>query len=394
MEKITNPNLLEPLLPANGHRALEDLAIRLVSEAARLAGKLNVDAISCVGDLVRSTNCYYSNLIEGHNTHPVEIERALRGDYAHDLKKRNLQLEALAHIEVQRSIDESNPTPNQIFTKDYVCSLHRDFYRNLPEALHEVTAPITGSSVTIVGGEFRTGEVVVGGHLAPVATELDAFLKLFCERYNPEHLSALTRIISVAASHHRLLWIHPFFDGNGRVTRLFSHALFRSLGIGNALWSVSRGLARNVTTYKEKLASADGWREHDTDGRGSLSLRRLTEFCEFFLSVCIDQVEFMNSLLEPSTLLERIRQYCGSQPPTVLPRGSFELLREIILSGPVPRGRVSVITGYQERQARSITRALINHDVIKSPTPRAPLRLHIPHHVVETWFPRLYPPNI
>jgi len=43
-------------------------------------------------------NCYYSNLIEGHNTLPIDIDRALRDDYAGDPKRRNLQLEARAHM--------------------------------------------------------------------------------------------------------------------------------------------------------------------------------------------------------------------------------------------------------------------------------------------------------
>ena len=50
-------------------------------------------------------NCYYSNLIEGHDTHPVDIERALKNDYSRDEKKRDLQLEAKAHIIVQQGID-------------------------------------------------------------------------------------------------------------------------------------------------------------------------------------------------------------------------------------------------------------------------------------------------
>ena len=50
-------------------------------------------------------NCYYSNLIEGHDTHPIDIERALKGDYSDDAKKRDLQLEAKAHIAVQQWID-------------------------------------------------------------------------------------------------------------------------------------------------------------------------------------------------------------------------------------------------------------------------------------------------
>jgi len=43
---------------------------------------------SALADLVRSMNCYDSNSIEGHDTHPVDIERAFRNDYSRELRKR------------------------------------------------------------------------------------------------------------------------------------------------------------------------------------------------------------------------------------------------------------------------------------------------------------------
>lgn len=55
-----------------------------------------------LADLVRAMNCYCSNLIEGHDTHPIDIERAMRNDYSSDPKKRKLQLEAKAYIAVQK----------------------------------------------------------------------------------------------------------------------------------------------------------------------------------------------------------------------------------------------------------------------------------------------------
>lgn len=395
MDRIENPNLMEPLLPPSGTRKLEDLAVDLVSCAARLAGKLSQETVETVSCLVRSMNCYYSNLIEGHNTHPVDIERALCGDYSKDPKKRNLQLEAFAHIEVQALIDDPKTGFLDVVSKDHIMWLHREFCKRLPAELLKNHDPSTGKELTVVPGELRTGEVLVGNHLAPLASELPKFLELFEERYQPENLSALMRVIAVAASHHRLLWIHPFYDGNGRVARLFSHAFLKMLGIGSGLWSVSRGLARNVNEYKSQLAAADRWLEGDTDGRGSLSLEGLNNFCEFFLRTCIDQINFMEALLEPSLLTERVRKYCAEQiEAKKLPRGSFELLRELILSGSLSRSKVSEITGYQERQSRTITATLIDRALVKSASPRADLKLNIPHEVVETWFPKLYPPDL
>ena len=125
MERIEKSNLIEPLLPPDGVRKLEDLAVELVACTSRLACKLAKETVQSIGALVRSMNCYYSNLIEGHNTHPVDIERALHGDYAKDSKKRDLQLEAFAHIEVQSLIDSRTPAPRDIVSRDYLLWLHR-----------------------------------------------------------------------------------------------------------------------------------------------------------------------------------------------------------------------------------------------------------------------------
>ena len=120
--------------------------------------------------------------------------------------------------------------------------------------------------------------------LVPVdPKDIPAFLNRFADAYNSPMLSKLRKVIAVAASHHRLLWIHPFLDGNGRVTRLFSHAWLRELGIGSELWAVSRGLARQVDQYKSMLMVADEPRRGDLDGRGNLTQQGLNAFCEFFL---------------------------------------------------------------------------------------------------------------
>src|SRR5277367_48684 len=100
--------LMEPLVIGDGspHRAaLTDLALELAQKSAGFRRSLPESLLSSLADLVRSMNCYYSNLIEGHDTHPIEIERALKGDYSKDAKKRDLQLEAKAHIDVQRWLD-------------------------------------------------------------------------------------------------------------------------------------------------------------------------------------------------------------------------------------------------------------------------------------------------
>jgi hypothetical protein len=84
-------------MPADGMELLENLAFDLAREASELSGQLHPIVRLCVAALVRSMNCYYSNLIEGHNTHPRDIDRALAADYSADPLRRDLQLEARAY---------------------------------------------------------------------------------------------------------------------------------------------------------------------------------------------------------------------------------------------------------------------------------------------------------
>src|SRR6185437_13487413 len=179
--------------------------------------------------------------------------------------------------------------------------------------------------------------------------------------------------------------------GNGRVTRLFSHAWLRELGVGSELWSVSRGLARRIADYKSGLTTADEPRRGDLDGRGNLSQTGMDEFCHFFLVTCVDQVSFMEKILEPAELLTRIEIWCAEESRAKrLPKGAWPLFREAVIAGEFPRGRAHEITGYEERQARTVLSTLIDSDYLISDGPRAPVRLGFPAAVVDRWFPRLY----
>jgi Fic family protein len=257
-----------------------------------------------------------------------------------------------------------------------------------------VEDPRNGRKVHVRPGELRDDEVEVGRHLPPAAAALPNFLSRFEQAYDARNLSKIRQIVAVAASHHRFLWIHPFFDGNGRVARLMSHAVLRRMGIGSSLWSVARGLARNVERYKALLMEADEPRRNDLDRRGSLSQAALIEFCEFFLATCLDQVEYMRSILEPSELLRRIEIYVEEEMRAQrLPKGSFPLLREVLLAGEIERGAAPSITGYAERMARNVVSKLVERGLLNSATPKGSLSLGFPLGVVERWFPALYPVN-
>ena len=383
---------MEPMMPRTEATVLDDLAFDLVARANHLAGQIQPGVRESIGDLVRSMNCYYSNLIEGHDTHPRDIDAALEERYSDDASKRSLQREARAHIEVQRLIDcgyDPDEAPTSI---KYIQWLHREFCNRLPDEMLWVENPETGERIQIVPGEFRHGEVKVGRHVPPPANALPRFLGRFEEAYDFDRLPKSKAIIAIAASHHRFLWIHPFFDGNGRVARLMAHAMMLRSEAGCSIWSVSRGLARSSVEYKSRLMEADSAREGDLDGRGALSAGALERFCEFFLSTAIDQVEFMEGLLQPSELLRRMKLYVDDEvSANRLPSRSMSLLREAFFAGELERGRAPEITGYQERRGREILSKLLSKGLLVSQGPRAPVRLGFPLDVVERWFPQLYP---
>jgi Fic family protein len=385
-------SLMEPLLPSAGTEKLNDLSFELVSKANKFAGMLNPVVSKSVGNLVRSMNCYYSNLIEGHDTTPRDIDKALAEEYSSEPKKRALQKEAVAHITVQKIIDHGLAPEIYPLSSKYGQWIHQEFCSRLPEELLWVENPGTQEKMQVIPGKHRDGGVTVGRHIPPRPENLDRFLNRFDEAYDSKKLSTSNRIISVAASHHRYAWIHPFFDGNGRVVRLMSYAALKEMDIGSELWSVARGLARGSDDYKKLLQAADEPRRGDLDGRGNLSQTALIDFCEFFLSVCIDQVEFMHKLLDFKTLSERMKTHVEEMIKLKeLPKGSYALLREALLVGEFDRGQVIEITGLKDRAARDVLYALTKKGLLVSDTPRGAVRLGFPIDIVERWFPLLYP---
>jgi Fic family protein len=279
---------------------------------------------------------------------------------------------------------------NQAVSPEGIIDLHRRFCAHLPEDLLWVHDPDTGERARVVAGELRRRDVKVGQHVAVSPGALPRFLARFGEVYGG--LGTVDRLVSAAAAHHRLLWMHPFLDGNGRVARLMSHAMLLGILDTGAVWSAARGLARNVQQYKTLLANCDSARRNDLDGRGALSEEALAEFTRFFLTVCIDQVDFMESLVQPDRLRARVLVWAEEEVRVgELPAQSGRVLEAILHRGELPRGEVDAIAGTGERQGRRILAALIAKGVLASEGARAPLHLAFPANLAQRWMPGLFP---
>jgi Fic family protein len=385
---------IEPTRLEHPPEVVVDLVAELSASSAKLGRSLHPRTAANLAGLVRIMNTYYSNLIEGHDTRPRDIERAMAGEFDKDQGRRNLQIEAAAHVRVQSEIDrmaaeERLPEPASV---GFLRWLHREFYQDAPESMLRVKG--TGRDFPMIPGVWRSQpehDVAVGRHIPPSGPHVEEFMRYFADRYRLDPMGKAGRIIAMATAHHRFNYVHPFPDGNGRVSRLMSHAMAWKAGVAaHGLWSISRGLARGLarrSEYKEMMDLADTPRQGDLDGRGNLSERAL-DFVAWFLRVAIDQVTFMSSLFELDNLVQRLRAFVARRDN--LKPEAARLLDETLVRGEIERGEASRITGLPERSARRVLNDLVKEGMLASATPKGPVSLRFPAHSLETLFPRLY----
>jgi Fic family protein len=392
---VESVDRIEPTRLEQTPAEISDAIAELSAAGANLGRALHPRTAANLAELVRIMNTYYSNLIEGHNTRPRDIARALAGEFDKDKERRNLQLEAAAHVRVQAEVDRlvaENRLPEPA-SAEFILWLHREFYHEAPKEMLRIRG--VGREFIMKPGEWRSlpaHDVAVGRHIPPSSARVPAFMAYFEKRYRLAPLGMAGRIMAMAAAHHRFNYIHPFPDGNGRVSRLMSHAMAHTAGIGaHGLWSISRGLARGLKSrreYKEMMDHADMPRQGDLDGRGNLSQRALTEFILWFLRVCVDQVTFMSGLFDLDTFAKRLRILVerneGLKPEAV------RLLEEALIRGEFERGEIPRITGLPERTARRVFNDVCELGLLVSATPKGPVSLRFPADTVDILFPRLF----
>lgn len=387
---------MEPLLPDPGRMNLEDLIAEILLKAGELNASIpSSDVRRDVAALLVEMNSYYSNSIEGHKTLPRDIQRALREDFSKDEKTRKNQKLSVAHIETERKMREllSEDPATDVFSPEFICWLHNEFYCRLPRE-YRVSEYKSGEIHEVIPGKPRDYNVDVGLHTPPDHKSVKIFLNRFSEVYSNSKIYPANKLVAIAAAHHRLAWIHPFGDGNGRVARLQSHAaLIKAKIDGEGLWTLSRGLARQQQKYYEMLAHADMQRQGATDGRGNLSESALGEFCRFFLNCILDQLNFMTGLVRPLEVADRINSYFIYERQDLRPKEREQLsklLKALWIEGPIVRGKVQEILGLGETAAGKKIRKALTEGLIGSESKKGKIRIVFPSDILESYFPRLY----
>jgi len=381
-----SPHQFTPLLPELDLEPLQDRIAKLVAKSVRLSGCAHPTTRDTLRELVRSMNSYYSNRIEGQSTHPQNIDAALRKDFSNKPDVARLQRIAIAHIEAEKELENLVDAGEPPLTSAFTIKAHAALYGRL-----EPADRLFPDGRVIEPGQLRVDDVDVGRHVPPTAASLAVFLRRFDEAYGRASTLGERSLLPIASAHHRMAWVHPFLDGNGRAVRLQTHSALWPLTCG--LWSVNRGLARNRDKYYEYLAGADAPRQGDLDGRGNLSEKALRAWCSFFLEICEDQVHFMGRMLDLDDVRGRISALITlrSEQDKDVRREAVAPLYHLFAAGPLTRGDFAQMTGLGERVARALLSRLLATGLVASDGPYAPVRFAAPLDALVILFPGLYP---
>jgi len=393
-----------PIAPTNMKGEFDDELLawseRLCTKSAALIGGHNQDVIDEVKELLRITNSYYSNRIESEGTHPINIEKAMRKEFSENQNEQKLQKLSVAHIYVQREIDQLIADGTSPFDTSFVKCIHHEMYsQDGMDKFLDIASENGGDTIRMVPGKFRTRGVAVGNYIAPPAEDLDTLSTEYAHQYGLtfRQPSTVKKFLYALSSHYRLVWIHPFLDGNGRVSRLALDGAIIGSGInGYGLWNISRGLAKHVDDYKKYLKHADMKRQGAYDGKGDLSVAALREFVVYILTMAEDQIDFMGSLLKMDALTTRIEKYVtlansGMLGIGELPKGSANIFKHLLIHGESSRGSMAEVIGAKERTTTKVVQELLRRNFLASPSPKGLIRLKFTAHMGSYIFPDLLP---
>ena len=387
----TSITQMEPLLPyVADMTSLLELASNLRERSLRLSSHPLPGLRPHLIRILRSMNSYYTNKIEGQHTLPADIENALNNQFSENKDVARKQRIAKAHLVTEEWAEGLSHIHGwkDTFSIDFLCDIHRYLYEQMP-----IEDRVTDTGEPVNEGEIRRQNVTVGMHMPPDFNHVREFLAKWASAFT--HIpDGDTALVGIACSHHRLAWIHPFNDGNGRVARLHTHLALHAMGLTNGMWSPMRGLARTHETYYLSLHNADELRQGDYDGRGALTQKGLVGWVKYFLEICLDQVTFMEKMLdlqqfkvrlETLLIVEEAQGCSGLKVAALLP------LHYIAVSGPIERKEFKTMTGLPERTAERLMKSLIEYRLLVSDTPRGKVSMGIPLKSLQFLFPSLWP---
>ncbi len=325
---------------------------------------------------LETVNSFYSNRMEGNPTKIGDVFDAVDGKIEGSREERDFKLEHRAHVLTSvrlRELIASDPSVSPSDPK-FISLVHKTFFEDIPESLRKAKTH-SGKEVEIIPGKFRDRPVTVGRFSPPDPEEVLELLEKFHQAYDIKKFDSKEKLLAISGAHHRFLYVHPFSDGNGRVARLTTELMLLVAGFdGNGLYSVSRGLARDIPSYNKALQYGDAERRHATDGRGPRSLEGLIFFTKYFLSILKDQIIFMKTILSRVVLESRLQDFLIVQKTLKkLNERELSVIQHLFHFGGMTRGEVQKVSGLKERQAGMVISSLLDAGFLRTPSPKGKL---------------------
>lgn len=408
----SNPYQLAPALPVGEDlEDLRDLASDVITGAIGLEAKLAPETAEALGERLRILNSLFSNQIEGYDTtysgivdrlgqaqqDPVGLSIS-GGKYAVELGAAHVKAEA----ELVRLLAQ-HPRCN-VSHPDFIRDIHLKFYSELPPELQYTHSPGGFARYPVKPGEFRDAPVYLsmgGGGLAPIGpktiSDLVANMDAFGQIFGPDAFrGGEARMIAAAAGHAKLAWLHPFRDGNGRTIRLYTSLFMARCNVNRSnLWSLSRGLAEHKGRYFTGLRFTNPSPDPVRRGQLIFQSENIAAGCSIFLTICKEQVVFMEQQLTRRTVNARIEHFAETRLGTPFGKHKTDagrVLRAVFSYGRLERQEVygGVLGGLGDRTARGIIAGLLKAGYLKSDSPRSALTIGFPPDALQGYFPGVF----
>ncbi len=246
------------------------------------------DTLRKLVDIAKVQSVESSNRIEGIVTTSTRMNQLLNNKTT---PRNRDEEEILGYRDVLNTIHESHKYIP--INQNYILQLHRDLFK------------YSGKSI---GGKFKNSqnyitEVSKNGETSIRFKPLDAFetpgaVKSICENFNQEiSKQEIDPLLLIPIFIHDFLCIHPFNDGNGRMSRLLTTLLLYKNGYTIAKYiSLESKIAKNKNKYYDALEkSSQGWHQNKEDA---------TPFIKYILSIIVasyrdfeDRVNYLDKKL-------------------------------------------------------------------------------------------------
>lgn len=408
----SNPYRLAPALPVGDDlEDLRDLASDVITGAIILEARLAPETAEALGERLRILNSLYSNQIEGYHTTYSEIEDRL-GQAQQDPVGLSISADkyaaalGAAHVKAEATLVRllaQHPRCN-VSHPDFIRGIHLKFYSELPPELQYTHSPGGFARYPVRPGEFRDAPVYLslgGGGITPIGPktflDLVANMDVFGQIFDPDAFRGdEARMIAAAAGHAKLALLHPFRNGNGRTIRLYTSLFMARCNVNRSnLWSLSRGLVEHKDRYFRGLRVTNTRPDPVNPNLLSPQSENVAAGCDLFLTICKEQIAFMEQQLMRDTVKTRIEHFAETRLGTLfgnMKTAAGRVLREVYSYGRLERQEVyrGILGGLAERTARGIIAGLLKAGYLKSDSPRAALTIGFPPETLQGYFPGVF----